>query len=126
LEALIRDKPTNPTPYYYLGIIAQEQKNTDKAKDYLGDGGIVESGNRAILLRPGSVANQLAETSRSARDTGPRRAKFRQSFAMELYSGIASSALRKYDDALGYYTAAEVSPGQPSQKARLRFLFPSR
>jgi tetratricopeptide (TPR) repeat protein len=42
---------------------------------------------------------------------------------MELYSGIASSALRKYDDALGITPPPKSSPAQPTPNGWITFYF---
>lgn len=108
LEAIIRDKPTNPAPYFYLGILAQEEKKFDRAKDYL---------EKAVLLSPDSEQYQIELAlihlnARKPKDAlavlDKARAKFSQSFAIEFYSGIACSALKKYEQAIAHYTTAEV------------------
>jgi tetratricopeptide (TPR) repeat protein len=122
LEALIRDKPTNPTPYYYLGILAQEQEKYDKAKDYLETAVLLSPETEQFYYDLALLQINLRKPREALATLDRARAKFRQSFAMELYSGIASSALRKYDDALGYYTAAEVLARATDAK-RLDYIF---
>ncbi|MEO8427856.1 MAG: tetratricopeptide repeat protein [Verrucomicrobiota bacterium] len=122
LEALIRDKPTNPTPYYYLGIIAQEQEKYDKAKDYLETAVLLSPETEQFYYDLALLQINLGKSRDALATLDRARAKFRQSFAMEWYSGIASSALRKYDNALTHYTAAEVLASATDPK-RLNHVF---
>src|SRR5258706_8694673 len=98
LEALIRDKPTNPTPYYYLGIIAQDQKRYDKAKDYLETAVLLSPETEQFYYDLALLQINLRKPREALATLDRAPSKFRQSFAMELYSGMASSALLKYDD----------------------------
>ena len=122
LEAVIRDKPTNPAPYFYLAILAEDQKQFERAIDYL---------QKAVLLSPESEQYQieLALTYLNARRPkdalavlDKARAKLKPSFSLEFYSGIACSALKKFDQAVGHYTTAEVL-AQATDSKRLTHIF---
>ena len=108
LEAIIRDTPTNSRAYYFLGVLAQEEENYAKAEDFL---------KKAVLLSPESEQfhYDLARLQinmrkpKEALDTLEKvRSKFKQNFILELYSGLACSALKRYSEAINHYTAAEV------------------
>ncbi|MBI3415699.1 MAG: tetratricopeptide repeat protein [Verrucomicrobia bacterium] len=122
LEAIIRDKPTNPAPYFYLGVLAQEEKKFDRAKDYL---------EKAVLLSPDNEQYQIELALINLNARKPKdalavlekaRARFKQSFALEFYSGIACSALKKYDQAVTHYTTAEVL-AQATDSKKLTHVF---
>ena len=108
LEAVIRDDPTNPQAYYYLGLLAYNDKKTAEAAEYF---------NKTILLspefEPAYYDLALAQISlNKAEDAlvilGKARKKFPQSFTMELWSGLAYSRQKNYAEALRHFTAAEV------------------
>jgi tetratricopeptide (TPR) repeat protein len=108
LEAVIRDDPTNPQAYYYLGFLAYNDKKTPEAAEYY---------NKTILLNPDFEPAYydlaLAYISLNKADDAlvvleKARKKFPQNFAMELWSGLAYSRQKNYAEALRRFTAAEV------------------
>lgn len=122
LEALARERPTNPMPHLYLGLLAREEKDYARAESHV---------QTAVTLSPGTEALyfELAETQLNARK--PRaalatleraRKRFPSSFPLELYTGLAHSALRAYALAIKYYTAAEVL-AQATDPTRLNAVF---
>lgn len=108
LKEIIKDNPTNPQAYYFLGAIAYEEKRFPDA---------LENYRKALLLGLDTqqiyfdiAAVQLAlNKPREAIDYLERaRKKFRQSFVGEFYSGIAYMRLKEYTNALEHFTAAEI------------------
>jgi tetratricopeptide (TPR) repeat protein len=108
LEAVIRDDPTNPQAYYWLGSIALDEKKMTEAADYL---------RKAILLSPDSqqayydlafalIALKKGADAIATLETA--RKKFPQNFALEMLTGMAFSEQKGYSEALQHYTAAEV------------------
>ncbi len=111
LRILAGSQPTNPLPYYYLGVLALDASKYDEA---------VSAFNQVLLLRPdnASVYFDLAEAQlrhRHPQDAlnilDRARSRFRPSFLLEFYSARALSDLERYDEAIRHYTAAEVIAG---------------
>jgi tetratricopeptide (TPR) repeat protein len=108
LEALIRDDPTNPQAYYYLGYLAYTDKQSAEAVEYF---------RKAILLNPGfedayydlALAQISLEKPADALDTlAKARKQFQKNFVMEVYTGLAHSRQKDYREAIKHYTEAEV------------------
>jgi tetratricopeptide (TPR) repeat protein len=108
-EAIVRDHPTNPLPYYYLGSLAFDQKDYVKAAEYL---------SKTVLLNPdfeqgyydtaGAHLNaNHPEAALEILDRARQRFSHRK-FAMEYYCALAHTRRKDYPQALKYFTAAEV------------------
>ncbi len=112
LDALVRDQPTNPLTHYFLGAIAVAQKDWDKA---------VESFEKTILLNEGAkqefeqVYFELAEVHLRRDDAEAAlklmetaRKKFKASFFLEYFTGLAHSRLKDYAASIKHFTFAEL------------------
>jgi tetratricopeptide (TPR) repeat protein len=108
LQAIIRDDPTNPQAYYFLGSIALDEKRLPEAAEYFG---------KTILLNPAfeqayydlAIAQINMEKAGDALSTlGKAREKFSQGFVLEFLTGMAFSHQKDYVEALAHYTSAEV------------------
>jgi tetratricopeptide (TPR) repeat protein len=111
LEAVTRDDPTNPQVYYFLGGLALDQKRPEEAAEHF---------RKIILLNPDAPASQQAyydlamcqletkkpEAALTTLDSARKR--FSQSYALEMLTGMAYGAQKKYSEAIDHYTAAEV------------------
>ena len=110
-------QPTNPLPHYYLGVLALESKHYEEA---------IDAFNRVLVLRPDNQAIYLDLALAHLSHRRPQdalgvldraRAKFRSSFLLEYYSAAALTDLKRHDDAIRHFTAAEVVAGatEPEQ-----------
>jgi len=108
LEAIVRDDPTNPEAYYYLGYIAYTEKKPAEAADYFG---------KTILLNPDFpdpyYELALSQISLNKPDDAlatldKARQKFPQNYTLELCTGLAYGRKKEYKQAVQHYTAAEV------------------
>ena len=108
LQAIIRDNPTNPQAYYFLGALALEDKRYKDARDYF---------NKAILFNPNlePVYYDLASAQinldqpREALTTLERaRQMFSQNFVSEFYTAMAYTRMKEYSNSIVHLTAAEV------------------
>jgi tetratricopeptide (TPR) repeat protein len=108
LKEVIRDSPTNPQAYYFLGAIAYEEKKFDEA---------LENYRKALLLGLDTpqlyydiASAQLArQKPREALDTLQKaKRRYRASFIGEFYSAICYMRLKEYTNALEHFTTAEV------------------
>jgi tetratricopeptide (TPR) repeat protein len=117
LQAIVRDDPTNPQAYYYLGRLALEDKKPAEAADYF---------SKAVLLSPDLDSGyyflalaqiDLDKPSEALATLDKARQKFAQSFVLEFYTGLAYSRQKAYAEALPHLVAAEIiakrtDPGQ--------------
>jgi tetratricopeptide (TPR) repeat protein len=108
LEALVRDDPTNPQAYYWLGYLASSDKKPADAAEYF---------SKTILLKPDfedayydlAWAQLTLDKPAEALTTLEKaRNQFPKNFVMELYAGLACSRQKSYHDAIRHYTEAEV------------------
>src|SRR5262245_48656474 len=108
LEALVKDDPTNPQAYYWLGYLASSDKKATEAEEYF---------SKTILLKPDfedayydlAWAQLTLDKPAEALDTlSKARKQFPKSFVMELYAGLACSRQKAYKDAIQHYTEAEI------------------
>ena len=122
LEGLIKDDPTNAQAYYFLGSIALEDKQLDKAVDYF---------DKAILLNPDieQAYYDLAmaqmgqnKTSESLATLDKARKKFSENFVVEFLSGLAFTRQKAYTEAIQHFTNAEVI-AKATEPKRLTHMF---
>ena len=108
LEALRKIDPANPVTYYFLGVVALQEKQFERARNHF---------ERAILLNPALEPAQtdlavallslqrpedaVAVLDRARKEVPP-------SFRLEYLSGVARSQLKRFDQALEAYSAAET------------------
>lgn len=108
LEALRRNNPADAVPYYYLGLVAMEEREFSVAAGHF---------DRAVFLNPefeGAyselAAAQLSQHQEalalSTLDTA--RKKFGQSYRGEFLSAMASARLKQFGDAESHFEAAET------------------
>ena len=107
LEALRKIDPANPVTYYFLGVVALQEKEFERARNHF---------ERAVLLNPALEPAQtdlavallslqrpedaVAVLDRARKEVPP-------SFRLEYLSGVARSQLKRFDQALEAYSAAE-------------------
>jgi tetratricopeptide (TPR) repeat protein len=108
LEAIVREDPTNPEAYYYLGYIAYTEKKPLEAAEYF---------SKTILLNPdfpdpyyelalSQINLNKAEEALATLDKA--RTKFPQNYVLELCTGLAYGRKKDYKQAVAHYTTAEV------------------
>ena len=115
LEALRKIDPAHPVTYYFLGVVALEEKQFERARNHFERAILINPGlepahtDLAVallsLLRPEEAVNVL---DRARKEVPP-------SFRIEYLSGVARSQLKRFDQALEAYSAAEKlgSTNQP-------------
>jgi tetratricopeptide (TPR) repeat protein len=122
LEEIVKDDPTNPLAYYYLGSLAAEEKQSKEAIDYF---------KKTILLSPGfeqayydlvlAQINQNQGTN-ALRTLDEMRTRFPRNFLQEFWTGMVYNHLKNYKEALGHYISAEIM-AQAAEPKRLNALF---
>lgn len=126
LDALVREQPTNPRAYYFLGAIAAEQRDWEKA---------TENYQRAIQLNEGAKQNfepvyyDLAgvhisrdQPAEALKLLAQARGKFKNNFLLEFYSGLAHGRLKDHAASIKHFTAAELL-ARRDEPERLTALF---
>ncbi len=108
LQAVIREDPTNPQAYYYLGRIAYENKKPADAADYLRKAVLLDSGfqDAYMYLAVAQLGANQVSAALATLDTA--RQKFPGNFDFELWTGLAYAQQKAYSTALRHFTAAEV------------------
>ena len=66
LEAILRDDPTNPQAYYYLGRLALEDKKPAEAADHFSKTVLLSPDLESGILLPGAGANRDEQDQRGA------------------------------------------------------------
>ena len=108
LKEIVRDSPTNPQAYYFLGAIAYEEKKFEDA---------LENYRKALLLGMDTpqiyydiASAQLAQQKpRDALDTLQKaRRRYPKTFVSEFYSALCYMRLKEYTNALEHFTTAEI------------------
>ncbi len=108
LEAILRDDPTNPQAYYYLGRLALEDKKPTDAADAF---------RKALLLSPelesayyflAMAQLEQDKISEALTTLDKARQRFSPTFALEFYTGLALSRQKAFNEALRHFVAAEV------------------
>ena len=117
LQVLAADHPTNPLLHYCMGMLSLESKRIEDA---------VSSFNKVLLLRPDQedvhmdVAGAFLTHRRpqeALRVLDGVRTRFRPTFQLEFFSAIALLDMKRYEDAIRHFTAAEVIGGAFSEDA---------
>jgi len=108
LKQLVRETPTNPQAYYFLGAIAYEEKRFDDALDNYRKALLLGMDTQQLYFDIAST--QLAQQKpREALDTLQKaRKRYKQSFVGEFYSGLCYMRLKEFTNALEHFTAAEI------------------
>lgn len=108
LKEIIRDTPTNPQAYYFLGAIAYEEKRYTEALDNYRKALLLGFDSQQIYFDIAAVQLALNKPREAVDVLEKARKRFRQSFVGEFYTGIAYMRLKEYTNALEHFVAAEI------------------
>ena len=108
LKEIIRDSPTNPQAYYFLGAIAYEEKNFAEALENYRKALLLGLNSEQIYFDLAGVSLALNQPREALDYLAQGRKKFRQSFVGEFYTGLAYLRLKEFTNALDHFTAAEI------------------
>ncbi len=122
LQNVLKQNPGNPQALFFLGVIAHEDKDYDKAVD-LFDKTISISPDMeqayfemaAVRLAQDKPKDALAVLARA-------RQRLRNSFLLEFYTALAHSRLKDYSTALAHFTTAEEL-AKKNEPERLNTMF---
>ena len=122
LQEISRENPTDPATYFFLGSIAYEAKDYDKA---------AENFETALKLNPefeplyydlAGVHIARQQPAEALTLLQRARSKFKLSFVLEFYSGIAQGMMENWSEALSRLTSAEIV-ARTTEPNRLNHLF---
>jgi tetratricopeptide (TPR) repeat protein len=117
LRAMVAEHPTNPLLHYVLGVLALEGKQIEEA---------VSAFDKVLLLRPDQEDLHLDVAGAFLTHRQPKeglrvldrtRSRFRPTFQLEFFSAIALLDLKRYEEAIRHFTAAEVIGGAFAEDA---------
>lgn len=112
LDALVREQPTNPLAHYFLGAIAAEQRNWEKAIEYysktiqLNEGAPQDFEPVYYDLAGVYITNDDPEEALKVLEKA--RKKFKLNFLLEFYSALAQSRAKDYAASIKHFTSAEL------------------
>jgi len=122
LAEISQENPTEPTTHYFLGSLAYEAKQYDQAAEHY---------ETALRLNPDfepvyydlagvHLARRLPAEALALLEQA--RSRFKLSFTLEFYAGLAYSMMEKWSDALGRLTSAELL-AKTSEPQRLTHVY---
>jgi len=107
-EAILREVPTDPMAYYFLGNIAQGQKDFAKAEECFQKVLLLGQPNVQVYCELALTQINLNKPEAALATLDKGRDRFPRSFPLEFYTGLAYARQKRYAEALKHYTAAEV------------------
>jgi tetratricopeptide (TPR) repeat protein len=108
LQAIIREDPTNPQAYYFLGRFALEANKPEEAAEHF---------SKMVLLSPdfepayyllAMAQIDINKPAEAVATLEKARKRFQPTFALEFWTATALSRQKNYSEALKHYTTAEV------------------
>jgi tetratricopeptide (TPR) repeat protein len=108
LQAILKEDPSNPQIYYYLGSIALEDKRGEEAVDHFRKAIILNSNFEPAYYEMASALISLNRTSEALTTLEQAGQKFPQNFVREYLLAVAFRQEKAYPEALQHFTAAEV------------------
>lgn len=127
LESFAENEPTNPQPYILLGAIEldekePEEKNYARAAEYFERALRLDPDLEQVYYDLAGLKINLKKPEESLAWMEKARARFKVSFPLEFYTGVAYGAMEKYQEALKYFTSAEAI-AKAKEPARLTHTF---
>ncbi len=108
LQAILKEDPSNPQVYYYLGSIAYEDKRAEEAVDNFRRAIILNANFEVAYYEMASALISLNRTSEALTTLEQAGQKFPQNFIQEYLLAVAFRQEKAYPEALQHFTAAEV------------------
>ena len=122
LQEISRDNPTDPTTYFFLGSIAYEAKDYDKAAEHYETALKLNPEFEPLYYDLAGVHIARQQPAEALALLQKARGKFKMTFLLEFYSGIAHGMMENWPEALSRLTSAEVL-ARTSEPNRLNHLF---
>jgi tetratricopeptide (TPR) repeat protein len=122
LQEISRENPTDPATYFFLGSIAYEAKDYDKAAEHYQTALKLNPDFEPLYYDLAGVHIARQQPAEALALLQKARAKFKLTFVLEFYSGIAHGMMENWPEALSRLTSAEVL-ARTSEPNRLNHLF---
>jgi tetratricopeptide (TPR) repeat protein len=122
LQEISRENPTDPTTYFFLGSIAYEAKDYDKAAEHYETALRLNPEFEPLYYDLAGVHIARDQPAEALALLQKARAKFKLTFVLEFYSGIAEGMMENWSEALSRLTSAEIL-ARTSEPNRLNHLF---
>jgi tetratricopeptide (TPR) repeat protein len=122
LQEISRDNPTDPATYFFLGSIAYEAKDYDKAAEHYETALRLNPEFEPLYYDLAGVHIARQQPAEALALLQKARAKFKLTFVLEFYSGIAEGMMENWSEALSRLTSAEVL-ARTTEPNRLNHLF---
>ncbi len=108
LEAVVREDPTNPQAYFFLGSLAYDEKKLPEACDYFRKVLLLDPDFEQAYYDLALAQISLKKTSDALATLEKARQKFSESFLLEFWEAVAYSHDKAYSQALAHFNRAEV------------------
>lgn len=122
LEEISRENPTDPTTYFFLGSLAYEAKQYDKAAEHYETAMKLNPEFEPLYYDLAGVQIARQQPAEALALLEKARAKFKLTFVLEFYSGIAQGMMEKWGEALSHLTSAELL-AKTTEPNRLNHIF---
>ena len=108
LEAIVRDDPTNPQAYYFLGRFALEANKPAEAVEHFRKINLLSPNFEPAYYLLAMAQIDIGKPAEAVATLEKARQKFPATFALEFWTALALSRQKAYGEALKHYTAAEI------------------
>ena len=108
LEAIRREQPTNPATYYFLGDLASDEKDYDRAIEHFATALRLNPNFEPVYYELAGVYIMHQQPQNALNLLEKARKRFKGRFLLEYYTGLAHGAKKDYQEAIKSYIAAEV------------------
>ena len=122
LEAIVRNNPTNPQAYYFLGGIAFEDKKWKDAAEHYNHALVVNPAFEPAYYDLALSQINMNQASEALKTLDKARSRFKATFTSEFFAGLAYARLKDFSNAISRFTAAEVI-GRATDTNRLTHVF---
>ncbi|EEF61281.1 tetratricopeptide repeat protein [Pedosphaera parvula] len=122
LKEIVKDDPANSQAYYYLGSLAYDDKKLPEAEDFFHKVLLLNEEMEQAYYDLAGVQINLEKPKEALSTLEHARKKFKPSFVLEFFSGLAFSKEKDFTNALQHLTSAEVI-AKAEEPKRLNALF---
>ncbi len=117
LNNLRKEAPTDPRPHLFLGQLALDGDRMPEALEHFETALRLNPNDESLWHRVAALKVAVKKPGDALHLLEQARAKFKLSFSLEFYTGIALAAMERYSDALSRFTSAELlaKTGEPER-----------
>lgn len=108
LEEIRGESPTDPRPHILLGQIAIEGERYDEALQHFERAVLLSPGDEQLWFRVAALQVSIKKADEAIALMEKARARFKLTFELEFYTGLAHMAKQTYTNAVKYFGSAEL------------------